>query len=116
MTTAAGTPYPEQVDRKESRLDGALLHAWGRVAPYMLSALERKRLAHLVQRAEDEETRVGVLTDQRLREAADEVRARLLACGPTPMRSPQLLHSRERQRAGIAACGISGFSCSVAPS
>ena len=79
MTTAAGTPYPEQVNRKDSRLDGTLLHAWGRVAPYMLSALERKRLAHLVQRAEDEEKRVGALTDQRLREAADEMRARLLA-------------------------------------
>ena len=31
-----------------------------------------------MQRAEDEETRVGALTDQRLREAADEMRARLL--------------------------------------
>ena len=77
MTTAASTPYPERVKPQEGRLDWALLHAWGHVAPYMLSALERKRLAHVVQRAEDEETRISALTDKRLREATEELRGRL---------------------------------------
>ena len=78
ITTAAGSPYPEQAERKEGRLDRALLHTWGCVAAHWLSAPERKRLGRLVQRAEDEERRIVVLTDQELREAADEVRARSL--------------------------------------
>ena len=78
MTTAAGSPYPELAERKEGRLDRALLHTWGCVAAHWLSAPERKRLGRLVQRAEDEERRIVVLTDQGLREAADEVRARSL--------------------------------------
>ena len=38
---AADAPYAEQAERKEGRLDGALLGAWGRVSPYLLSALAR---------------------------------------------------------------------------
>ena len=40
LTTDA--PYAEQAARKEGRLDGALLSAWGRVSPYLLSALARR--------------------------------------------------------------------------
>ena len=36
---AADAPYAEQAARKEGRLDGALLGAWGRISPYLLSAL-----------------------------------------------------------------------------
>jgi preprotein translocase subunit SecA len=74
---SAGTPYVEQADRRENRLDSALLHAWGRASPYLLSRLWRKRLDRLVQRAEDQEKRVTVQPDERLRQTADALRGRL---------------------------------------
>jgi preprotein translocase subunit SecA len=79
---AAGTPYPERADRKEGRLDSAILGAWGRLAPYLTSMLERARIGRFVQRIEAEEGQVVGLTDRHLREAADALRARLL-----PMRA-----------------------------
>ena len=75
MEAAARTPYPERADRKQSRLDEILLNVWGRASPYLLSALERTQLDRLVQRAEDDEKRLAVLTDQRLRQTADELRS-----------------------------------------
>ena len=48
---AADAPYAEQAARKEGRLDGALLSAWGRVSPYLLSALTRDRLKRFAGRA-----------------------------------------------------------------
>ena len=74
---SAGTPYVEQADRRENRLDSALLHAWGRASPYLLSRLWRKRLDRLVQRAEDQEKRVTVEPDERVRQTADALRGRL---------------------------------------
>ena len=74
---SAGTPYAEQADRQENRLDSALLHAWGRVSPYLLSGLWRRQLDRLVQRAEDQEKRLIALPDERLRHAADALRGRL---------------------------------------
>ena len=75
MEAAARTPYPERADRKQSRLDEMLLNAWGRASPYLLSGLERTQLDRLVRRAEDDEKRLAVLTDQRLRQTADELRS-----------------------------------------
>src|SRR6478736_9118446 len=76
---AADAPYAEQAGRKEGRLDGALLSAWGRVSPYLLSALARDRLKRFAGRAEDLEPQLVDLPDRRLRELADELRARLLS-------------------------------------
>ena len=39
VALTADAPYAERAERKEGRLDGALLSAWGRVSPYLLSAL-----------------------------------------------------------------------------
>jgi preprotein translocase subunit SecA len=80
---SAGTPYVEQADRRENRLDSALLHAWGRASPYLLSRLWRKRLDRLVQRAEDQEKRVTVQPDEGLRQTADALRGRLSSANCT---------------------------------
>ena len=74
---SVGTPYAEQADRRENRLDSALLHAWGRASPYLLSRLWRKRLDRLVQRAEDQEKRLTIQPDEQLRQTADALRGRL---------------------------------------
>src|SRR5215472_12959873 len=74
---SAGTPYAEQADRQENRLDSALLYAWGRVSPYLLSGLWRRQLDRLVQSAEDQEKRLIVLPDEQLRHAANSLRGRL---------------------------------------
>src|SRR3954454_3461532 len=50
---AADAPYAEQAARKEGRLDGVLLSAWGRVSPYLVSAPARDRLKHFAQRVQD---------------------------------------------------------------
>jgi preprotein translocase subunit SecA len=75
---AAGTPYPERADRKDGRLDGALVGAWGRVSPHLLSALERCRLGRFVQGVERREQPLTGLTDRQLRGAADDLRARFV--------------------------------------
>jgi preprotein translocase subunit SecA len=76
VSSALGTPYSAKADRDEGWLDGALLDAWGRVSPYLLSPVERGRLNRLVQRSEKMEKSLTGLTDLSLRQAADEVRAR----------------------------------------
>jgi preprotein translocase subunit SecA len=72
-----GTPYVEQSDRRENRLDTAMLHAWGRASPYLLSGFWRRQLDRLVQRAEDQEKRLSALPDERLSQTADGLRGRL---------------------------------------
>ena len=76
-----GAPYAEQSDRRENRFDAVLLSAWGRMSPYFLSGVERNRLERLVERAEDYEKELTVLTDGRLRQTADELRSRLVSAG-----------------------------------
>ena len=76
---SAGTPYVEQGDRQENRLDSALLHAWGRVSPHLLSGHWRRQLDRLVQRAQDQEKRLTALRDEQLRQTADALRGRLLS-------------------------------------
>ena len=76
---ATGTPYAERVDQQETRLDRALLNAWGRTAPALLSGLARKRGNHLVQRVLQLERAWKALSDDGLREAADALRMRLVA-------------------------------------
>jgi preprotein translocase subunit SecA len=71
---SAATPYAERADRHESRLDQALLEAWGRVSPYLLSKKGPRQLERVVQRAEDHEKQLTVLRDERLRQTADELR------------------------------------------
>jgi preprotein translocase subunit SecA len=76
---SADAPYAEQAARKEGRLDGVLLSAWGRVSPYLLSAPARDRLKRFARRVQDLELQLVNLPDRRLRELADELRARLLS-------------------------------------
>ena len=83
---AADAPYAEQAERKEGKHDGALLAAWGRISPYLLSALARNRLERLARQVEDLEPQLIDLPDHRLRERADELRVRLLSAS---------FHSRE---------------------
>ena len=86
---AAGTPYAERADRQETRLDRALLGAWGGISPYL--PFERSRLDRFVRRVEMQERGLTVLPDQRLRQTADELRGRLLSARfdsePGPRRS-----------------------------
>ena len=99
----AGTPYVEQPDRKDSRLDNALQYAWGRVSPYMLSGLERRKLERFVHLVENQEKHVSGLPDGRLRETADGLRGRLLSADS--FRTTWLWLSRwcARQPAGMRA-------------
>ncbi len=76
---STGTPYVEKADSRENRFDSALLHAWGRASPHLLSRLERKQLERFVQRVEDQENRLTGLRDEQLRQTADELRGRLLS-------------------------------------
>src|SRR5215216_1026995 len=76
---AAATPYVEKDDRRENRVDAALLNAWGGISPYLLSGIERNRLDRLVKRAEDHEQKLIGLSDAELRQAADDLRTRLLS-------------------------------------
>src|SRR5262249_14449022 len=73
------TPYVERPDLSENRLDNALLYAWGRVSPYLLSGLERRKLERFVQLVEQQEKLIADLPDGRLRETADQLRDRLLS-------------------------------------
>jgi len=77
-SVAAEAPYAERAASKAGRLDAALLGAWGQVSPFLLSASTRHRLEYFAQRVEDLEPQFVGLPDQRLREAADELRPRLL--------------------------------------
>jgi hypothetical protein len=49
---SAGAPYLERLDHREGRLDAALLKAWGSVAPYLFSGVERRRLDRFVESVE----------------------------------------------------------------
>src|SRR5262245_36502076 len=78
---APDAPYAERADRKDGKLDSVLLSAWGRASPLLGSAVSRGRLGRLAQRVEALEPRLANLPDWRLREQADELRARLLSAG-----------------------------------
>ena len=110
VSLTAEAPYAEQAEREEGRLDGALLSAWGRVSPYLLSALARRRLERLVWQVEDLEPQLINLPDHRLRERADELRVRLLSAF-TRARWRSLLRWRARRRAATLGCAISTFNC-----
>lgn len=74
---AIDAPYAERASRKEGRIDGALLGGWGRVSPHLLSAIRRHRLSRFARLIETLEPQVANLPDRRLRELADDLRARL---------------------------------------
>jgi preprotein translocase subunit SecA len=65
----------------EGRLDRVLLHAWGRLSPYLLSRAWRSQLDRLVRLAEHQERQLTSLTDEQLRHAANELRGRLSSAG-----------------------------------
>ena len=112
---SADAPYAEQAARNESGLDTALLRAWGRVSPFLLSALARDRLKRFASQVEALEPRFANLSDVRLREFADELRARLVS---TSLHSHEMAASfaLAREAASVTSgCACSRFSCSAAP-
>jgi preprotein translocase subunit SecA len=74
---ATGSPYIEKADRAGNGLDDALSRLWGTAAPYFLSKVRRRKLRRLVRFAEGREHRVATVTDERLRQMATELRARM---------------------------------------
>ena len=88
-SVAVNAPYAERAARQEIGLDAALLGAWGRVSPYVQSVLARDRLDSFAWLVDDLESQLVALTDRRLRETAEELRARLLSAS---------LYSREMAR------------------
>lgn len=74
---AIDAPYAERASRKDGRIDGALLGGWGRASPHLLSAIRRHRLSRFARLIETLEPQVANLPDRRLRELADDLRARL---------------------------------------
>jgi preprotein translocase subunit SecA len=101
---ATNAPYIERAARKESRLDGALLEAWGRVSPHLLSALTRRRLRRFVQQVEALEPQFAGKTDRHLREFAEDLRPRLLSTAllsPAMALSFALAREAARRQAGM---------------
>ena len=80
-SVSADAPYVERAARKESKPDAALLGAWGRISPHVLSALSRTRLGRFARLVEDLEPQLVMLSDRRLRGFADELRPRMLSAG-----------------------------------
>jgi preprotein translocase subunit SecA len=74
-------PYAESADRRQSRLDRALLNVWGRTSSYLQSGLGQMRRTRLVQIVEDQQGKLTYLSEQQLRHAADELRSRLTSTG-----------------------------------
>jgi preprotein translocase subunit SecA len=75
---ATAAPYPERDDHPETRVDAALLTAWGRISPYLISGVERRRLARFVKRVEDHEQSLIGQSDESLRGGVDQMRRHLL--------------------------------------
>ena len=78
-SVSADAPYVERAARKESGLDAALLGAWGRISPHVLSALSRIRLGRFARKVDDLEPQLVTLTDRQLRDFADELRPRIIS-------------------------------------
>ena len=74
---AVATPYHELSKRHDSRIDRALLAAWGQLSPRLLSVLQQRRLRRFVKNVEGREKTLAGLLDQQLRQHADELRAQL---------------------------------------
>jgi preprotein translocase subunit SecA len=81
---SAATPYAEKSDRRQSRLDRALLHAWGRTSSYLRSAAGHRQRERLVARAEGQEKELTSHSDRQLRQRADDLRCRLVSAGSDP--------------------------------
>src|SRR6266849_5148579 len=75
------TPYAEKSDRRSSRLDSALLNVWGRASSHLLSGAGHRQRNRLVERAEAQEKQLTSLSDQQLRQAADQLRCTLVSAG-----------------------------------
>ena len=78
-SVTADAPYAEKAALNESGLDAVLLRSWGRVSPFLMSALARDRLKRFTRQVEDLEPQLATLPDHRLRELANELRARLVS-------------------------------------
>jgi hypothetical protein len=111
---ARGAPYVEQLDREPSRIDRGLLHAWGYVAPRLLSQVERRRLEGVVARAESYEPQIRSLSDRQLREAADALREHLSAARFSADAVARAFTLAREQPGAMSACDISMCSSSAA--
>jgi preprotein translocase subunit SecA len=74
-------PYAENTDRRSNRLDRALLNIWGRVSSHLLSSAGYGRRRRIVECVEAVASELALLSDQQLRQAADELRSRLISAG-----------------------------------
>ena len=96
---STGAPYSEKADRRENKLDVALLNAWGRAASTNLfSRVEIARHAQFVRRAECKEKQLLALSDRRFRQAAEELRGRLLSASTSDELSLAFALAREAAR------------------
>lgn len=95
---AVATPYVERSYRQDSSIDSALLAAWGRLSPRLLSFLEHRRMRRFVEGVESLESSLSGLSDQRVRQRADELRARL-SRGKVDTRAIELAFALTRETA-----------------
>jgi preprotein translocase subunit SecA len=73
------TPYPEKSDLGSSRFDRALLSLWGRTSSHLLTGAGQGQRKQLVERARAYEKELTSVSDKQLRQAADELRSRLIS-------------------------------------
>jgi preprotein translocase subunit SecA len=92
------TPYLELSKRHDSRVDSALLAAWGQLSQRLSSALQGRRLRRFVEGVEGCEKTLTVLSDQQLRQRADELRVRL-SRGSTDAKASALAFALVREGA-----------------
>jgi preprotein translocase subunit SecA len=74
---SVATPYRELSEHHDSRMDRALLAAWGQLSPRLLPVLQQRRLRRFVESVEGREKTLTGLSDQQLRQHADELRVQL---------------------------------------
>jgi preprotein translocase subunit SecA len=74
----SNAPYAERGAHFPGRMDRTILHAWGVIAPRVLPKLAQRGLIGLVQRADNYSAQVSTMSDQALRQTADDLRTKLV--------------------------------------
>ena len=109
-------PMSSSLTGMKARLDGALLNVWGRISSHLLSVQYRKQFDEVVKGAENLAQQLAVLPDDRLRQAADELRHRFLSSNRNADRTAlafALAREAARRHTGMRHFRV--FSCSAAP-
>jgi len=92
------TPYVERSRRQEGRIDSALLSAWGQLSTRPTSMFGHRRLWRFVRDVERLELSVKSLSDQQVRQSADDLRA-LLSRSRTDPEAVRLAFALTRETA-----------------